>query len=206
MGQKSEAKKYCPSCGEYVDIYVVDRDAAVGKGGVLPPESRHEDTCCIFCGMIVMDVEQKKVVPAKSILLCDDSAMMRELLGDVMRTNNLAEKVVPSKDGSDFLTLFAKNISEKSPFSLVVLDVAMPILNGINAAIAMRAIEKALKMRATPVLFFTAQKCDDNFKKVLAYCKPALYINKGVSSTPEQLGSRISQVVEHLLRESQEKS
>jgi CheY-like chemotaxis protein len=203
MVEDSNKKQYCPSCGEYVDTYSVDRGGVVGQGGVVTATDRHEDVCCIFCGMIVEDKAKDEVMPAKSILICDDSAMIRELLSDVLRNNNLSEKVVASSDGSDFITLFSKNVSEKTPFSLVVLDVAMPILNGINAAIAMRAIEKALQMKATPILFFTAHKCDDNFKKVLSFCKPALYINKGVSSTPDQLGARIGHVSEQLLRESQ---
>lgn len=79
----------------------------------------------------------------------------------------------------------------------------MPILNGVNAAIAMRAAEKGLDIRPVPILFFTARKCDENFPKVLDYCKPAQYVNKGVSSTPELLASRVTQVVKMLLRAQQ---
>jgi hypothetical protein len=67
----------------------------------------------------------------------------------------------------------------------------------------MRAIEKPMKLPSIPILFFTAQKCDDNFKKVLSYCKPAQYINKAVSSTPELLASRIRNVIIQLLMKSQ---
>jgi len=38
---------------------------------------------------------------------------------------------------------------------------------------------------------------------VLTYCKPAEYINKGASSTPDELASRIKQVTIKLLSESQ---
>lgn len=189
-------KKFCPSCGENVDTYFVDR-----SGGVECEGKKRGDICCIFCGMIVEDISGSDVIPAKSILISDDSAMVRELITDMLKENGLTKEVIASKDGSDFITLFVRKISEKSPFSLVILDVSMPILNGVNAAIAMRAIEKALKMKSTPVLFFTAQKCDENFKKVLAYCKPALYVNKGVSSTPDLLASRVSQVISKLLKD-----
>ena len=67
----------------------------------------------------------------------------------------------------------------------------------------MRAIEKALNINPTPILFFTAYKCDENFKKIFSFCEPAKYVNKGVSSTPDQLASRIAQVVERLLKDSQ---
>ncbi len=196
MGNDTKGKKFCPSCGENVDTYFVDR-----SGGVESEGKKKGDICCIFCGMIVEDISGNDVIPAKSILISDDSAMVRELITDMLKENGLTKDVIASKDGSDFITLFVKKISKKTPFSLVILDVSMPILNGVNAAIAMRAIEKALKMKSTPVLFFTAQKCDENFKKVLAYCKPALYVNKGVSSTPDLLASRVSQVIIKLLKD-----
>ena len=199
MGNDAKEKKFCPSCGENVDTYFVDR-----SGGGESEGQKRGDICCIFCGMIVEDISGSDVIPAKSILISDDSAMVRELITDMLKENGLTKEVIASKDGSDFITLFVRKISEKSPFSLVILDVSMPILNGVNAAIAMRAIEKALKMKSTPVLFFTAQKCDENFKKVLAYCKPALYVNKGVSSTPDLLASRVSQVITKLLKDVKE--
>ena len=206
MGEEEAQKKFCPSCGENVETYVVDRGGIVGSGGTIKPGDRREECCCIYCGMIVVDKSAQKIKPVKSILVCDDSSMLRELLKDVLVDNNLTKEVVTSKDGADFITVFCRHIKNKKPFSLVVLDVAMPILNGINAAISMRAIEKALKSKPTPVLFFTGSKCDENFKKLLSYCKPALYVNKGVSSTPDLLSSRISKVVEQLLKEGQKES
>ena len=78
----------------------------------------------------------------------------------------------------------------------------MQILNGVNAAIAMRAVEKGLGLQPIPILFFTGQKCDENFQKVLDYCKPAQYVNKGVNSTPELLASRVTEVIKMLLHVS----
>ena len=196
MGQDTLTKGFCPSCGENVETYILEREGA-SFGEVL------EEACCIHCSMHVYDQCKKEVRPVESILIADDSTMTRELMSDVLTEKKLTKKVVASRDGSDFITLFSKGISEKKTFSLVVLDIGMPILNGINAAIAMRAIEKALNISPRPILFFTAYKCDENFKKVLSYCKPAKYVNKGLSSTPDLLASRIAQVVERLLKDSQ---
>ena len=199
MTQDKTAMRFCPSCGENVDTYILER-MGDSFGEI------EEEYCCVHCGIKVYDSCQREIKPADSILVSDDSSMIRGLLHDLLIENNLSKKVVSSRDGSDFITLFSKSISEKLPFSLVVLDVAMPVLNGINAAIAMRAIEKALNMNPTPILFFTASKCDENFKKVLSYCNPAQYVNKGVSSTPDLLASRIGRVVKYLLKESQNAS
>lgn len=199
MGQDTNVKKFCPSCGENVDTYIVNRGGIIGGGGTVSASERHEDECCILCGMIVEEIHHNEITPAESILVADDSTMIRDLLSDLISHEKLAKDVAGCGHGAEFITVFTGKALAKEPFSLVVLDVAMPVLNGINAAIAMRAIEKALKIKPTPILFFTAQKCDENFKKVMAYCKPALYVNKGVSSMPDLLASRIGQVVKRLL-------
>ncbi len=180
--------RFCPCCGENVDTYLVDREG-------------RKEICCIFCGMIVEDRSGRKFVPAESVLVADDSAMIRSMMRDLLLNRSLTRAVTECSDGSKFITLFTRKAGEGDPFSLVVLDIAMPVLNGINAAIAMRSIERAFGLRPTPILFFTGVKCDDNFKKVLAYCRPALYVNKGVSSTPDLMASRIGEVVIRLLKE-----
>ena len=189
--------KFCPGCGEDVNTYVVDRGSKKENG------ERTIDECCIFCGMPVEDKSNKTVVPVDLILTADDSQMIRELMKDLLIKEKLAKSVETCTQGADFLKLFTKKAIENTPPSLVVLDVAMPILNGVNAAVAIRAIESSFGFGPTPVMFFTSQKCDDNFKKVLSYCKPAHYVNKGISSTPSMLSSRIRQVIIRLLQESQ---
>lgn len=196
MGHNKSIKRFCPGCGEDVDTYVMER--LVSSFGEIK-----EELCCINCSMPVEDRCKKEFVSAEAILVSDDSSMIRELLCDFLTKNKLSKKVVPSKNGSDFITLFSRSISKKALYSLVVLDVGMPVLNGINAAIAMRAIEKALKMDPTPILFFTAHKCDEKFKRVLSHCKPAHYVNKGGGAKPDLLASRIGQVVKRLLKDSQ---
>lgn len=189
--------KFCPGCGENVNTYIVDRGGKSAEG------KRAIDECCIFCGMPVEDPTNKTVIPVASILTADDSEMIRELMKDLLIKEKLAKTVESCTQGADFLKIFTKRSIENNPPSLVVLDVAMPILNGVNAAIAIRAIESSFGFGPIPVMFFTSQKCDDNFKKVLSYCKPAHYVNKGISSTPSMLSSRIRQVIIRLLQESQ---
>ena len=191
MDDSKEAKYFCPSCGENVEMYIVERE-----GG--------RDTHCIFCGMIVESAPVAKFKIADTTLVADDSSMIRKMLGDMLIDAELTRKVSGCSNGPEFITAFTKKAVSKDPYSLVIMDVNMPVLNGINAAIAFRSIEKALQLKPVPLLFFTARKCDENFKKILAYCKPAQYVNKGINfSSLEVLASRITQVVSHLLTESQ---
>ena len=178
--------KYCAGCGENVETFIKLRREY---------ENPVEEESCIYCDMTIEDASHEDDPPAVgTILLSEDSLMMREMLKDVIIQNRLAGEVITSTQGADFLTQFTRMAIEKKELSMVVLDVTMPIFNGVNAAIALRAVEKAFKLKSTPIMFFTAHRCDENFKKLLAYCRPALYLNKGSSSTPDALSGRISHV------------
>ena len=177
--------KYCAGCGENVETFTSLR---------MDNENAVDEERCIHCDMRMEDLSHEQPTALGIVLLSDDSLMMREMLTDVIINNRLAREVVTSKQGAEFLTQFTRMTIERKEVSMVVLDVTMPLFGGVNAAIALRAVEKAFKIKPTPIMFFTANKCDERFKKLLHYCKPALYLNKGISSTPEALSGRISNV------------
>jgi CheY-like chemotaxis protein len=91
--------------------------------------------------------------------------------------------------------------------SLCILDIRMPVFNGVNAAMALRSIEKGFERpRKTPILFFSTVKCDDTLREVLRFTSPSRYINKGASDSPDQLADRLLEVVQRLLQESGSKA
>lgn len=180
--------QFCPACGENVETYIVDRHGT-------------KEVCCMHCGMIVEGLSSLKAVSAGLAIIADDSPVIRERLKEMLLSEGLATEVLSSKDGFDFISVFTSKVKGNQAVSLIVLDVEMPMLNGVNAAMAIRALEKGIPINPTPILFFTSQKCDEHFQKVLAYCKPAEYVNKGVSTTPELLTSRVSQVARVLLNQ-----
>ena len=182
--------KYCPACGKDVNTY---------SSLNFDSDSPGEAECCIHCGMAIEDSEEVNVPHVETIIMAEDSIMMREVLKDIFIENRMAEKVISCDDGAEFITTATNLLIEKRGASLVVLDVSMPKLNGINAAIALRSIEKSFVVNPAPILFFTAHLCDDTFKKILAYCKPAYYLNKGAKSNPEELSSRINEVIKKLI-------
>lgn len=180
---------FCPSCGENVETYVVDRQGT-------------KELCCLHCGMIVDGLSCFKPPTAGLAIIADDSLMIREKLKEMFLSEGLFSEVVSSNDGFDFISAFTGKVKEKQAVSLIVLDVAMPMLNGVNAAMAIRALEKGINLPPAPILFFTSQKCDEYFQKVLSFCTPANYVNKAVSSTPELLASRVSHVARALLNQA----
>jgi len=152
---------------------------------------------------ILLDEDQPGPVPAKfeTIILAEDSELVALILQEMIRIKNLAQRVISCKNGFEFLISYLKNRSENIHPGLVILDVIMPVLNGISAAVAIRSWEKALNLAPIPILFFTSKRCDDTFKRVLQHTSPSMYINKGVSDSASKLEVRIEKIIKQLLKE-----
>jgi CheY-like chemotaxis protein len=86
------------------------------------------------------------------------------------------------------------------PVEAVILDLEMPIMDGITAARTMRVIEEKYQVKHIPILFFSARKCDDALKQHLDTFNPAVYINKGSSTDPADLIERVDRLITHILQ------
>jgi len=139
--------------------------------------------------------------PLETVITVEDSSLISAILNDMMVEQMLTRRVIPCKNGYEFLGRYVRERMTPSKVGLVVMDVKMPVLNGISSAVAMRAHEKAGDLDPVPLLFFTSKRCDETFQKVLLHCAPAMYINKGASSSPADLKERIGKVIRQLLRE-----
>ncbi len=189
-------KLFCPSCGEKVEFFVMLTEG---------DEIRH----CSICGLILHGAEAdsqsaapKKIKALQHVVAAEDSTVLLKTVSRMLMDKKITKSVDACKNGEEFVTTVVERVKKEGPISLAILDVNMPILNGINAAVILRAIEKSFgKKRATPILFFTSYKCDDTFKKVLKYCAPAKYINKGAGASPDEFAERLYQVVYQLLTE-----
>lgn len=186
-------KLFCPSCGEDVEYFVMV------SGG---EEIAHCSNCGLILQMADKQKKESKFRPLQYVIAAEDSPLLLKSIGNMIQTKGIAKEMESCKDGEEFITKITERLKQNQAVSLAILDVAMPILNGINAAVIFRAIEKGFgKKRFTPILFFTSYKCDDTFKKVLKYAAPAKYINKGTGSSPEQFAERLMQVISQLLSE-----
>ncbi len=86
---------------------------------------------------------------SKTILVIDDDEMLRELLSRVLAYHQL--NVITAADGP---TGIAKYESEKP--DLVVVDVAMPGMSGIEVTKCIRAMEQRDSRPRTPLIVLTA--------------------------------------------------
>ena len=167
--------------------------------------SGEEIAHCSNCGLILQMPDKKKEAslrPLQYVIAAEDSPLLLKTIGNMIQAKGISKEVESCINGEEFITKVTERMKQNQAVSLAILDVAMPILNGINAAIIFRAVEKGFgKKRFTPILFFTSYKCDDTFKKVLKYAAPAKYINKGTGSSPDQFAERLFQVIHQLLAE-----
>lgn len=186
-------RMYCPSCGEEVETFLM-------------LEEEKEVYRCFICGMDLPDSDEPSLKPLDLMLVAEDSMVFREVLKDKILELGIARQVELAENGEEFLTAFTRSIASSQPVSLAVLDIRMPGMNGVNAAMAMRAVERGLeKKRRVPILFFSSLKCDETLKNVFKQCAPARYINKGNSASPEDLSDRLVQVISRLMSEGTQK-
>jgi len=139
--------------------------------------------------------------PLKTVITVEDIQLISTILNDMLISEGLTEKVISCKNGYEFLGRYVRARTSNVEVGLVVMDVKMPILNGISSAVAMRAHEAGQRLPEVPILFFTSKRCDETFRKVLIHTAPAMYINKGTSTSPEHLQDRIRKTIAQLLRE-----
>lgn len=186
-----DKKGYCLSCGMQVELFYMLVD---GK------DRPH----CFLCGTPIEEAKTT-IAPARIktldlIMIADDSALAREVMVDKLVELNAAKKVIALANGEEFIESFTRKLIEKSPPQMVILDIRMPGINGVNAGLAARCIEKAFgKPNPTPLMFFSSVLCDDTLKAAMTRLSPARYINKGASATPDDLATRIVGVISKLL-------
>jgi CheY-like chemotaxis protein len=141
------------------------------------------------------------VPPLEVILIAEDSELLRRMLGDMLVEKGLTSNVATSKNGFEAVSTYVRQRNDNTRLGLVILDVKMPVLNGIAAAVALRSFEKGMGISPVPILFFTSKRCDATFRKAISYCRPAMYVNKGASQSAAHLQDRVSKVIDQLLQQ-----
>jgi two-component system response regulator len=104
------------------------------------------------------------------ILLVEDNASDAEMTIRALKKNNLANKLMHVKDGAEALDfIFARgNYSERNINNgpkIIVLDLKMPKVNGIEVLRAVKADERTKKI---PVIVLTSSKEDPDIQQCYA--------------------------------------
>ncbi|AVB75484.1 protein-glutamate methylesterase/protein-glutamine glutaminase [Methanococcus maripaludis] len=79
------------------------------------------------------------------VLIVDDSAFMRKVLEDILKSDDEIEVVATAKDGKE-----AFELVKKLEPNVITMDVEMPIMNGIDAT------KQIMAYKPTPILMLSA--------------------------------------------------
>lgn len=181
---------YCPSCGGNVPVMTILQHGT-------------ETPRCGNCGLTLPNTVEEAEAglhPMTCVIFAEDSPGVRRVIETVLSGTKIAEATVACENGMEFISKMTELLRDKKRVDLAILDVQMPVLSGIQAALTVREIEKKFAaQRPTPILFFTAKMIDEKFKAVLDKCRPSAYLNKGTDASPRELGRRIYSVVRRLM-------
>lgn len=106
-------------------------------------------------------------------MVANGSLELRQAVRDALLARGLAEEVVDVRDGGKLVTEFTRACNADAAPQLVVLDAALPLLDGKNAAILLRSVEDAYGLPAARIVFYTSRARDAAFDKLLRYVKSA---------------------------------
>lgn len=190
----TENTRYCLCCGEEVHVDRVERNERI-------------ELICGFCGFLLGVGEEESLLtiqePTSStgsdrlhyVLVTDDSKFTRKIIIDLLREKKISDEVLDFENGLELTSAFAKLVAEKKRVDVAIIDINMPVMDGLTAAKIIRSIESQNSLPRMPIAFFSAVKADDNLKKQMEMLAPANYVNKGSDPDPDKLAER----VEHLL-------
>lgn len=180
--------KYCLCCGEDVPYNYVER------------HERRELTCA-YCGF-TLDVQRlwdPSRISEGYALIAEDSKYMRNIILNVLKTSKFSTNVLAFENGLEFTTTFSRLLSERASIDVAIIDLNMPIMDGLTAARTIRAIEAQHKVSPVPIVFFSAIKADDSLRTQMEILSPASYVNKGSDPDPDRLAERVEQLVGYLM-------
>ena len=197
-----EDTKYCICCGEDVPYNRIERQGLV-------------ELTCNFCGFPLPE-DEKPVVPMQDlsqsseqaqnaapttdkfshVLIADDSNFTRKMIRDLLVEKGLADEILDYENGLELTSSFAKLVSENNLVdAVIIIDINMPVMDGISAARFIRNIESQKGMPHVPIAFFSSVKADENLREAMLELAPAHYVNKASDPNPDKLLERVEQLL-----------
>ncbi len=130
-------------------------------GGTLKLDSEPEKGSCFYFSLrlkrpssddkaLSPSLNSEKRLPLK-ILLAEDNKTNQLLMQLLLKEHHEEHQLTIAVDGSEAFDAF-----QKDHFDLILMDIKMPIMDGIQATQKIRALEKKQHRKATPIIALTA--------------------------------------------------
>lgn len=157
---------------------------------------------CAYCGF-TLDIqklpERKKTFVKGYALIADDSKYTRRIIEDILKEKKVSEQVESFENGAGLISAYAKLLSERKPVDLAIIDLNMPVMDGLTAAMTLRTLEAQKDAGSVPIVFFSGRKADEELKRKLEELSPAIYIHKSTDPDPDKLAKRVEELVNYVL-------
>jgi CheY-like chemotaxis protein len=131
------------------------RAASLAARLTLPPETAAPDLAGEdFAGNEQLEIPAAASADRLSVLVAEDNEINALLMRSLL--NRLGHRVVITTNGEEALESWLAAESAGAPYDLVLMDIQMPKLDGIETTRQIRALEAGQRARRTPVLALTA--------------------------------------------------
>ncbi len=109
------------------------------------------------------ELSSENELTSKRILLADDVELNRLIIIEMLK--GVVGEIVEAPDGKDAIDIFTN--SEENYFDLILMDALMPQVNGYEAAMAIRDLQRA-DAKTVPIIAVTANAFKEDVDRALA--------------------------------------
>lgn len=116
--------------------------------------SEHADSLLVF-----KDLDFR----GKHLLLVEDNALNREIAVEIIKMTGI--DIDTAGDGEQAVRMF--NDSDYNHYDLILMDIQMPVMNGFDATMMIRALNRP-DAKSVPIVAMTADAFVEDVEKALA--------------------------------------
>lgn len=139
-----------------------------------------------------------RIQPYEHCLIAGYTAWQMGALRTFVEEKKLAKIHSAVLNGAEFMEVAGKAFREQKPVDLIITEIKMPVLNGVQSCVAFRSFERGFGLKTVaPIVLFTEVPADQNIQKTVEYLKPCKYLQ----STAEraEFEKRASALIDRLL-------
>jgi len=140
----------------------IDVKSEVGKGTTFTVRLHFEEAKNAG-GLIAAEDEKAQInLHGKKVLLCEDNALNREIALALLKDKSV--DVDCAENGRVGVSTFAE--SAKDEYDAVLMDIRMPVMDGVEASKAIRCLERP-DAKTVPIIAMTADAFEDDIQKCM---------------------------------------